>query len=80
MVYEITEYEPDSRVVLVGRGEKLDAVDDIRFDTQDNMTAIQYTADLSFHTSLRYLTRILSKRLKKVGTEALDGLAAELDR
>ncbi|MGB7861540.1 MAG: SRPBCC family protein, partial [Acidimicrobiia bacterium] len=27
MVYEITEFEPNTRVVLVGSGEKLDAVD-----------------------------------------------------
>jgi hypothetical protein len=80
MVYEITVYEPGARVVLVGRGEKLEAIDDIRFDTQDNMTAIHYTADLTFHNYLRFLSPILSKPLKKVGTRALDGLAAELDR
>jgi dehydrogenase/reductase SDR family protein 12 len=80
MIYEITEYEPNSKVVLIGRGEKLEAIDEIRFDTQDNMTAIDYTADLTFHNYYKYLGPLLSKPLKKVGTQALDGLAAQLDR
>ncbi|HEY5890825.1 MAG TPA: SRPBCC family protein [Acidimicrobiia bacterium] len=80
MIYEITEYDPNSKVVLVGRGEKLEAVDEIRFDTQDNMTAIYYTADLTFRNYYKYLGPLLSKPLKKVGTQALDGLATQLNR
>lgn len=80
MVYEITEFEPNKRVVLVGSGQKLDAVDDIRFDTQDNMTVIDYTADLNFKNFYRYLGPLLSPTLKKVGTDALEGLVGALDR
>ena len=80
MVYEITEYEPSDRVVLVGRGDKLIAVDEIRFARHDNMTVIDYTADLTFLNWFRHLTRFIGPSLKKVGTKALDGLAAELDR
>lgn len=80
MVYQITEYEPNSRVVLVGRGEKLEAVDEIRFDTADNMTVIDYTADLTFLNLFRYFGPLLSPTLEKVGTRALDGLASVLDR
>jgi len=80
MVYEITEYEPSDRVVLVGRGDKLVAVDEIRFSRHDNMTVIDYTADLTFLNWFRYVTRFMGPTLKKVGTKALNGLAAELDR
>jgi hypothetical protein len=80
MVYEITEYEPNDRVVLVGRGDKLDAVDEIRFSRHDNMTVIDYTADLTFLNWFRHVTRFMGPSLKKVGTSALDGLAAQLDR
>jgi hypothetical protein len=80
MVYEITEYEPSDRVVLVGRGDKLIAVDEIRFARHDNMTVIDYTADLTFLNWFRNVTRFMGPTLKKVGTKALDGLAAELDR
>ncbi len=80
MVYEITEYEPSDRVVLVGRGNKLIVVDEIRFARHDNMTVIDYTADLTFLNWFRNVTRFMGPTLKKVGTKALDGLAAELDR
>ncbi len=80
MVYEITEYEPSNRVVLVGRGDKLVAVDDIRFSQHDNMTVIDYIADLTFLNWFRFVTRFMGPSLKKVGIKALDGLAAELDR
>lgn len=80
MVYEITEYEPDSRVVLVGRGDKLEAVDEIRFDTQDNLTVIDYTADLTFHNYFRFLGPLISPAVEKVGSRALDGLVEALQQ
>lgn len=80
MRYEITEYEPDTKVVVMGRGDQLEAIDEIRFDTQDNLTRIDYTADLTFRNSLRFLVPIISPALKKVGERALDGLAETLDR
>lgn len=80
MRYTITEYEPDTRVVLIGRGEPLEAIDEIRFDTQDDLTLIEYTADLTFFNSLRFLGPVISSGLKKVGERALDGLAEALDR
>lgn len=80
MVYEIAVYEPDHRVVLAGRGEKLLATDEIRFATHDNMTVIDYTADLSFLNFFKYLGPLLRPRLEKVGEDALNGLVQALDR
>jgi hypothetical protein len=79
MIYEITDYEPASRVVLVGRGEKIAAVDEIRFTTADNMTVIDYTADLTFYNFIKYLLPFMGGSLKKVGVKALDGLVMALD-
>lgn len=79
MIYEIAVYEPYRRVVLVGSGEKLDATDEIRFASHDNMTVIDYTADLSFRNFFRFLGPLLRPRLEKVGKDALDGLAKALD-
>ncbi|HET7846309.1 MAG TPA: SRPBCC family protein [Acidimicrobiia bacterium] len=79
MIYEITVYEPYSRVVLVGSGEKLYATDEIRFASHDNMTVIDYTADLSFRNFYRFLGPLLRARLNKVGKDALDGLVTALD-
>lgn len=80
MVYEIVEFEPESRVVLRGVGEKLEAVDEIKFATHDNLTLIEYTADLDFKNYLRFLGPVLNPTLKKVGEKALDGLVDALDR
>jgi len=79
MVYEITVYEPDDRVVLVGKGDTLDAVDEIRFSTEEGKTLVEYTADLHFHNWLRYVDPVLSLLLKGVGRRALDGLVSALD-
>jgi dehydrogenase/reductase SDR family member 12 len=79
MIYEITVYEPDHRVVLAGSGEKLLATDEIRFATHDNMTVIDYTADLSFLNFFKYLGPLLRPRLEKVGEDALNGLVKALD-
>lgn len=79
MVYEITEHEPHSRVVLVGTGEKLTAVDEIEFGNHDNMTSIEYKADLTFHNYFRFLGPLIAPALRKVGEEALDGLSEQLD-
>jgi dehydrogenase/reductase SDR family protein 12 len=80
MVYEITAYEPEDRVVLVGNGSKLHAVDEIRFSTQDDMTVIDYTADLTFLNFFRYVAPVLGPALDRVGKRALDGLVEALRR
>lgn len=80
MVYEITAYDAPKRVVLVGTGDKLEAIDEIRFSTKDNLTHIEYTADLTFSGPVRYVIPLLSSALRRVGTKALDGLADSLDQ
>lgn len=80
MIYRITEYEPETRVVFVGEGDALIAVDEITFDTQDNLTRIDYTADLTFHNYMRYLEPLLGRAIRKVGERALDGLAETLSK
>jgi carbon monoxide dehydrogenase subunit G len=79
MVYEISVYEPDERVVLIGKGDKLDAVDEIRFRTEGDQTIIDYSADLTFHNWIKYVVPVLAPMLKRVGTRAVDGLVAALD-
>jgi len=55
MVYEINVYDPNQRVVLIGKGDSLDAIDEIRFRTEGDHTVIDYTADLNFHGLIRYV-------------------------
>jgi hypothetical protein len=78
MIYETAVFAPPDRVVLLGYGEKLSAVDEIRFSRHDNLTLIEYTAVLWFHNFFKYLGPLLRPTLKKVGTDAMDGLARAL--
>ena len=80
MVYEITEYEPDSRVVLHGKGETLEAIDEIKFSESDGGTHVDYTADLEFKNWVRFVVPLMSPLLKNVGTKALDGLVESLSK
>jgi dehydrogenase/reductase SDR family member 12 len=79
MVYEITVYEPPGRVVIVGKGDKVDAVDEIRFERADGKTRIDYTADLEFKGLMRWLVPFAGGTLRKVGERALDDLAKVLE-
>ena len=78
MIYEVTEFDPPDRVVLVGTGAKLDAVDEIRFSSRNGSTVIDYVADLAFKGPLRFVTPFTRGAVRRVGTKALDGLAAAL--
>lgn len=80
MTYEITEYEPNERVVLIGKGEQIEAVDDIRFEDRDGKTEVDYTADLTFHNYVKYFAPFMGPVFKKVGERAVDGLKERLEK
>lgn len=80
MVYEITEWDQNERVVLVGEGDALKAVDEIRFQPADGGTLVDYTADLTFTNWVRFVVPFMAPALRRVGEKALDGLVAALER
>lgn len=80
MTYEITEHVPSERLVLVGRGEKVEAVDTILFEDDNGVTVVDYTAELTFHNYFKYLGPLLPRLLEPVGTKAMDGLQEVLSR
>lgn len=79
MTYTITEFDPPHRVVLVGKGEKLDAIDTITFSPSDSGTRIDYVAELTFHNFVRFIERLLGRTFKKVGEKAVSGLGRALE-
>jgi dehydrogenase/reductase SDR family member 12 len=81
MEYRIEEYEPNSRVVLEGRGETVSAVDTIEFEPRDGGTFVDYTADLTFANWIRHIDPLLKPLMSRlVGRRALDGLVATLEK
>lgn len=80
MVYETTLWEPNSRVVLEGRGETINAIDEIRFEERDGATLVEYTADLTFTNWMKFMAPLMAPLLNKVGAKALDGLVETLEQ
>ena len=79
MTYLITEYDPPNRVTLVGQGDRLTATDTISFETTDGGTLITYVADLDFRGWLGWIEPLIGGKLEKIGRDAVEGLARELD-
>ena len=81
MTYEITEYEPSTRVVLVGTSDTLDTVDTIEFESvSDTSTEVDYRAELKVHNWVRFVAPLMGPVFNKVGEDAVDGLVEALSR
>ncbi len=79
MEYRITVFEPPSRVVLVGSGSGVSAVDEIRFERTDAGTRIDYTADIRLGGLLRLVQPFLGRAFTNLGRNAVDGMQRTLD-
>ena len=75
MEYRITEFERPRRVVLVGEGSGVSAVDDIRFEpAPTGGTRIDYTADIRLGGLLRLAQPFLGGAFANVARKAADGM------
>lgn len=79
MEYRITIFEPSRRVVLVGEGSGVSAVDEIRFTPSGTGTRIDYTADIRLGGLLRLVQPLLGGQFARIGREALVGMQRTLD-
>lgn len=78
MHYRITELDRPRRVVLVGTGSNVDAVDDIRFERSGDRTRIDYTADIRLGGLLRVAQPFLGGSFAKIGRDAANGMERTL--
>lgn len=78
MEYRIRDFERPSRVVLVGSGPNVDALDDIRIERVGDRTVIDYTADIRLGGVLRLIQPVLGGTFKKIGREAAAGMEQSL--
>ena len=81
MEYEITRFEPPARVVLVGSGSGVTAVDEIRFSPARSGTGtrIDYTADIRLRGLMRLVQPFLGRAFDAIGRNAMDGMQRALD-
>lgn len=78
MEYRITELDRPLRVVLVGAGSNVDAVDDICFERSGDGTVIDYTAEIRLAGLLRFAEPFLGGSFAKVAREAAGGMERTL--
>lgn len=78
MEYRILVFEPPGRVVLVGSGSGVAAVDEIRFESVGTGTRIDYVADIRLGGSLRFIQPFLGGAFKRLARDAADGMERTL--
>lgn len=74
MTYEVTEWDPPSRVVLKGEGSTVRALDEIRFEATATGTRIHYLADLRLKGVLSLAEPLLKGRFEEIGRKAMAGM------
>jgi carbon monoxide dehydrogenase subunit G len=80
MEYRVTVLEPPHRVVLVGDGGGVAAVDEIRFTPTDSGgTKIDYAADIRLRGLLRLAQPFAGGAFAKIARDARDGMRRTLD-
>jgi carbon monoxide dehydrogenase subunit G len=78
MTYEVRTLERPTRVVLVGAGSGVDAVDEIVFESVGSGTRIRYTADIRLRGLLRLAQPFLAGAFAKIGEDASEGMRRTL--
>lgn len=78
MEYRIAEFDRPRRVVLVGAGSNVSAVDDIRFEPSGEGTVIDYTADIRLGGLLRLAQPLLGGAFAKIARDAAGGMRRTL--
>ena len=79
MEYRIRDFDRPRRVVLIGSGSNVNAVDDIRFEEAATGTIVDYTADITLGGLLRFAEPFLGGTFKKIGRDAAAGMDAALE-
>jgi hypothetical protein len=79
MQYRITVYEPNRRVVLVGSGSGVAAVDEIRFTPRGTGTHIDYVADIRLQGLMRLAQPFAGGTFARIARDARDGMQRALD-
>jgi len=79
MEYRVSELDPGRRVVLIGEGSGVSAVDEIRFEPAGTGTRIDYTADIRLGGWMRLAQPFVGGAFEKIAKDALGGMQRALD-
>ena len=74
VTYEISEYDPPSRFVIVGTNKQFVGTDDIRVSADGAGTRVDYTADFRMQGIAKLFEPFMVGIFEKLSVEAMDGL------
>lgn len=77
--YQVTEFEPPTRVVLLAETRALRSLDEIRVEPHGSGALVTYDAELTLRGAARVASPFLSLAFKRVGDRAAAGLARALN-
>ncbi len=78
LIYEITEYDPPRRLVLVADGSKFVSHDEISVAPHGNGAQVTYHAGLTLKGLMKVGAPFAGRAMRKAGDAAIVGLAREL--
>jgi carbon monoxide dehydrogenase subunit G len=78
VTYEITEFEPPDRFVIVGRNKRFVGIDEIRVSPEGTGARVDYTADFRMQGIAKLFEPFMGGMFEKLSNEAMDGLKKTL--
>ena len=79
MEYTVSTFDPPRRVVLVGSGSGVSAVDTIEFARTTTGTRVDYTADINLLGVMRLVQPFIGGTFAKIARDAAGGIRHQLD-
>ncbi|MGI8999060.1 MAG: SRPBCC family protein [Candidatus Limnocylindria bacterium] len=79
MEYRVSEIEPPFRIVLVGAGSGVSAVDTITFTKISTGTRVDYAADITLGGIMRLIQPFLRGTFANIAANAVGGMQRQLD-
>jgi carbon monoxide dehydrogenase subunit G len=80
VTYEVTVFEPNTRVVLVGKNKRFTGTDDVTFAPEGGGTRIGWNADFQMEGLGKLVQPFLGGVFEQLSVEAMEGLQATLGR
>ena len=78
MRYEVTEYDPPRRILLVARTPRLTSVDEVRVEASGGGVVVTYDATLTLNGLSRVFDPLLRLAFRRIGDRAAAGLRRAL--
>lgn len=79
VTYQITEYEPPSRAVIIGRNKNFTGTDTITVSADGDGSQVGWSADFEMRGLGRLIEPFLRGTFEKLAEEAMEGLSRTLN-